>query len=332
MDTRVNYMGLELAHPIMIGASPLTMDAQSIQSTAAAGASAVVMKSLFEEQIQRDTAFLSSSLLAQENMHAEVYDYLQAQAGMRYGTRDYLETIRRAKASVEIPVIASLNCISTQNWREFAQEAEAAGADALELNIGIIFATAEPTGRQVEEQVLEIVSAARESVKLPLAVKLSSHFSSLKEMVDRIAAIGADSCVLFNRFWTPTIDIEQEDYSFPQGYSTSLELPLVLRGISILADRSASMSLCANTGIHSGADVIRTLLAGAAAVQVVSAPLQHGRTVIEQMLTDMTKWMSRRGYESISEFRGKLSQAHCPERELHSRIQYMEALGTELEQ
>ncbi len=331
MDTKVNYMGLELEHPVVVGASPLTMDAPSIQECAKAGAAAVVMKSLFEEQVRKDTAILSQSLLKEENMHTEVFDYLQAQVGMRYGTLDYLENIRQAKASVNIPIIASLNCVSTENWADMARELEAAGASALELNLGFVSSMKDANGRQVEERLEKIVRCAREAVSLPLAVKLPNHFTCLQEMLQRCAAAGADGLVLFNRFWTPEIDIEDESFSFPTGYSSPQELQPVLRDISLVAGRLRT-NICANTGVYSGADVVRALLAGADCVQMVSSPLQYGREKIAETHQELNGWMRKHGYEKISDFRGKLSQVNQPGMDLTSRELYMDWLGTKAEE
>lgn len=331
MNTSVKYMGLWLKNPVIIGAGPLTVDMESVKQCAEAGAGAVVLKSLFEEQISREAAGLSKTLFEQEAMHTEVYDYLQSRIDMQFGAREYLETIQKTKDSTEIPVIASLNCKTAEYWREFAAEIEAAGADALELNIGIMVADPQETAREIEEQVLTIVQTARETVDLPLAVKIGPNFSSLPEMIKTIAEKGVDGCVLFNRFWRPTIDIEREQITMDKPLSSHTELSPVLRAVSLLADKIPA-DICANTGIHSGADVVRALLAGAACVQSVSAPLKNGRTIISRMLSDVQSWMEHRGYSAIEDFRGNLSQARHPESELFGRTQYMKALGTNLDE
>ncbi len=326
MNIKVKYMGLELEHPIIIGAGPLTRNAEAVSRCAEAGASAVVLPSLFEEQISRETADLNDTLHHQEFMHAEVFEYLEARIDMRYGTRNYLETISQARNAVDIPVIASLNCVSTKYWSEFAQEIEAAGASALELNIGIMPGRRQTSGREVEEQVLAIVAAARAAVKMPLAVKIGPQFSSLPDMVARIAAAGANACVLFNRFWPPTINLQRESVEIGSTHSANAELGPVLRAVAQMADATTAQ-ICANTGIHSGQDVARTILAGAVCAQVVSAPLQNGLEVIGQMRRQLADWMKQHQYNNIEDFRGKLSQARNPEHNLFSRLQYMTALG-----
>ncbi len=327
MDTTTTYLGLKLENPIMVGAGPLTRNPAAVRRCADAGAGAVGLPSLFEERIARETATLSESFFSQEAMHTEVFGYLESHVEMQYGARDYLEMLRKSKQSVEIPVIASLNCVTSKYWQEFAREIEAAGADALELNIGIMPDQVEVDGRQVEAQALAILAAARAAVRLPLAVKIGANFSSLPATVAQMAAQGADACVLCNRFWTPAIDIEKQRIIVAKPGSANQELGPVLRLVSLLADRTKAQ-ICANTGIHSGADIVRTLLAGATAAQVVTAPLLQGLHRIGDMLDELKGWMQRSDYSAIEDFRGKLSQTRNPEQTLFSRTQYMGALAT----
>ncbi len=329
MDLSTSYLGLALDNPIIVGAGPLTMDANSIVKCEDAGAAAVVLKSLFEEQITSDTASLSEALISQENMHAEVYEYLEASVGMRYGTRKYLETIAEAKRKVNIPVIASINCISDKWWRDFAQEVEAAGADALELNIMLQPRRAIETAPEIEQRYFDIIAAARESVKLPVAVKLGLHFSSIPNMVLRLARHGADACVMFNRFWNPDIDVENEKIVIGERRSANTERAHALRWIALLSG-NINIQFAAATGIHSGTDVVRMLLAGADATQVVTAPLTQGRQCIAKMTDEIKTWMQSKGYEKIADFKGKMSQTRNPDSEIFQRTQYMKALGTNL--
>jgi dihydroorotate dehydrogenase (fumarate) len=328
MNLSTSYLGLQLRNPIVIGASPLTLDAESIVKCDQAGAGAVVIKSLFEEQINEDTATLSNMLMSQENMHAEVYEYLEASIGMRYGTRNYLDIVKRAKDQVEIPVIASINCIESEWWKDFAQEVVAAGADALELNIAIQAKNPLGMGDEIERQYLDVVGVAREAIDKPIAVKIGPHFSNIPSMVARLSGAGADACVLFNRFWCPDIDIEDEAVVLGETESAHSEMAMTLRWIAMLSGR-VRCQLAAATGIHTGEDVIRMLLAGADVAQVVTAPLTEGRECISEMLDTVGIWMERKGYTGIDDFKGKVSQARQPEsQELFTRTQYMDAMGT----
>ncbi len=325
VDLTTRYLGLELRNPLIVGACSLTMTADAIRRCAQAGAGAVVVKSLFEEQIRLDSVDLHDAVAGQSAWHAEVFEYMEADLGMRYGAREYLAIIREAHSSVDIPVIASINCVSEEWWGEFAQEVEAAGADALELNIALAPESLDVTGEDLESRYERIVTKAREQVSLPLAVKLGPWFTSLPETVLRLRRAGADGFVLFNRFYCPTIDPDALKVVAASPFSSPAELSLPLRWVSLLADRVAA-DFAGATGVHSGLDAVRLLLAGAHAVQVVSALYRDGVEHLQKMLDEITAWMERKKLGSLQEFRGRLSQARNPDQELFGRLQYIKGL------
>lgn len=330
MDTSSIFCGLSLGNPIVVGSSPLTFNPKGVKKCADAGAGAVVLKSLFEEQIRQQTADLSAWLSQETSFHAEVYEYLQAEVNMRYGTRDYLHTIRECKDTVGIPVFASINCVSDEWWIDFAQEVEAAGADGLELNIALMPKTLNETATDIEQRYSNIVSEARAAVSIPLAVKLGSAFTCLPETLRRLKTNGADGFVLFNRFYHPSIDVDRQEVVQGDRYSTSTELCETLRWIALLADRVPG-DFAATTGVHTGDDLVRVLLAGARAAQVVSTVHQNGVDQIKVLLDFLSNWMEEKGYKTIEDVRGRLSQARNPDTDLFTRQQYMEALGSKLE-
>lgn len=319
------YLGLALKNPLVVGASSLTMNAQGVRACAEAGAGAVVLKSLFEEQIRLDSAELDRSLESEENWHSEVFALMEASIGMRYGTREYLQVVRDCRAAADIPVIASINCVSTEWWEDFAGEVAAAGADALELNIAIMPRTLVTTGTEIEDRCVEIMKVARKAVRIPIAVKLGPYFTSVPQVVLRLREAGADGFVLFNRFYRPTVDIETMTLTAADPYSTSAELAPSLRWICLLAER-VSTDFAAATGVHTPEDVIRVVLAGANAVQVVSALYMRGVDHLRVLLEGMEQWMAGEGYGTVDEFRGLMCQARHPDSEMFSRCQYIKGL------
>jgi len=319
------YLGLELKNPLVVGASSLTLDADAVRKCAAAGAGAVVLKSLFEEQIRLDSAELERSLQQEGTWHSEVFEYMEADIGMRYGTREYLQVVRDCKAAVNIPVIASINCISSEWWQDFASEVAAAGADALELNVAIMPALLSATSEEIEEQCVGIVTTARQAADVPIAVKLSPYWTCLPELVLRLRKAGAAGFVLFNRLYRPTIDIEKMALTVDAPYSTSAELSVALRWICLLAGR-INAEFAVTTGVHTDEDVVRALLGGANVVQVVSALYQNGVEHLQKLLDGLAAWMDAKGYDSLGDFRGLMSQAQNPDNEMFGRCQYIKGL------
>ena len=325
VDLTTTYLGFELRNPLVVGACSLTLNGEAVRKCVDAGAGAVVLKSLFEEQIGRETSALDGALESQFQWHAEAFEYMEADIGMRYGTRDYLQVIRDCKAAVDVPVIASINCVSDQWWQDFVQETTAAGADALELNVAIMPSDAAVTAEEIEDTYVRIVTTASEAVDVPIAVKLGPYITNLPQLVTRLREAGARAFVLFNRFYRPTIDVENLRVVAGDRYSSPSELALPLRWISLLSGRMVA-DFAATTGVHSGADVVRLLLAGADCVQVVSVLYQHGLGALGEILDELAQWMERKGMESIADFKGRLSQAQNPDNELFGRLQYIKGV------
>lgn len=325
-DLSTTYLGLSLRNPLIAGASTLTGSLQGVCRCAEAGAGAVVLQSLFEEQLCQESEALGEALAAAGQSHAEAYQYLAAEIGLRTGPAEYLDLIRDARRQTGIPIIASINCIRTEWWREFAADVEAAGASAIELNAAILPTWFDMTGAEVETRYEGIVRAARAAVRIPLAVKLPETCSSLPDLLQRLRKAGANGFVLFNRFYMPTIDVEGLKVVSGSRFSTPEELSPALRWISLLAGQ-LDASLAASRGVHSGADIARCLLAGADAVQSVSALIKGRPAVIGTMLGDLTQWLDRHGFATLADVRGLLSQARSPDTELFSRFQYMKWLS-----
>ena len=340
------YMGLELKNPLVVSSCGLTKTVQGVQQAAEAGAGAIVLKSLFEEQINADLDELTQQ--SQHSGHTETYDYLQG-FGHSFGPREYLQLVSDAKAAVSVPVIASINCVTAERWTEYAAKLAAAGADGLELNIGFLPNNSAISGVVVEERYLKILSAVRNEVTLPVALKIGPYFSSLAHLAkqlgnDRMTGPpftvgwcgpgendkdvswkGADALVLFNRFYRFDIDVDKRRPSGGNPYSTSEELHVSLRWISLLAGRVAC-DLAATTGVHDGRDMIKQLLAGASVVQVCSTLYRNGLGQIGQILDQLEEWMQIHGFESTADFRGQLSQVRSDDPGDYERLQYIKAL------
>ena len=340
------YMGLELKNPLVVSSCGLTKTVQGIQQAAEAGAGAIILKSLFEEQINAELDELAQE--SQNSGHTETYDYLQG-FGRAFGPNEYLKLVSDAKAAVSVPIIASVNCVTAERWTEYAGKLAAAGADGLELNIGFLPNDSAISGVVVEERYLEILSAVRNEVTLPIALKIGPYFSSLGHLAKqlgndrmkgppftvgwcgpgesdkKVSWKGADALVLFNRFYRFDIDVDKRRLSGGNPYSTSEELHVSLRWISLLAGRVAC-DLAATTGVHDGHDMIKQLLAGATVVQVCSTLYRNGLSQIGLILDQLEEWMQRHGFESTADFRGQLSQVRSDDPGDYERLQYIKAL------
>jgi dihydroorotate dehydrogenase (fumarate) len=326
-DLSTTYIGLRLRNPVIAGASPLTGTVDGVCRCAEAGAGAVVLQSLFEEQLREQSDAIADALAAGGQAHAEAYDYLSADIGLRTGPAEYLELIRAARARAGVPIIASINCVRAEWWQEFAADVQAAGADALELNAAVLPTWFGMTGPEVDARYEEIVRAARAAVRVPLAIKLPETCSSLPDLLLRLRRAGADGFVLFNRFYMPTIDIEAMAVVPGPRFSTPEELSPTLRWISLLAGQVEGASFAAARGVHSGADVVRCILAGADAVQAVAAILRKTPAHIQTMLADVEQWLDRHRLAALDLVRGRLAQARNPDTDLFSRFQYMKWLA-----
>ncbi|MDH3309054.1 MAG: dihydroorotate dehydrogenase-like protein [Acidimicrobiia bacterium] len=326
MNLATNYLGLELANPIVPSSSPLTRDIESLQRLEAAGAAAVVLPSLFEEQIEHEAMAVHSALDYGSEISAEsIGGYFPEMDDYNTGAGDYLERLRMAKEVLSIPVIASLNGVSAGGWTLYARIIEDAGADALELNIYLIAADMGRTGPEVADEYLRLVERVREAVTIPLAVKVGPYFTSMAHMAQRLIESGADGLVLFNRFYQPDIDLDKLTVGPNLVLSTSEEMRLVLRWMAILHGR-VNASLAATTGVHTSEDVLKLILAGADITMMASALLKHGPDHIGAVLDGVSRWLEDRDYESLDQARGSLSQRSSPDPSAFERSNYMHAL------
>ena len=324
MDLTTTYLGLTLRNPIVPSASILSEKVENIVRMAEAGAAAVVMHSLFEEQITGEGEAFDHYLSYGEAISPEAQSYFP-DLGEFVGPDEYLEHIRRAKEQVDIPIIGSLNGISAGGWVEYARLIEEAGADALELNIYYIPTNPDLTSAELEETYLETVRAVKAQVSIPVAVKLSPFFTSLPNMAKRLADAGADGLVLFNRFYQPDLDIENLEVVPRLRLSTSDELLLPLRWIAILYGR-VNADLALTTGVHTHLDVLKGLMAGAKVTMMASALLRFGIGHISKVLEDLQAWMEEHEYESVAQMQGSLSQARVPNPAAFERANYMKTL------
>jgi dihydroorotate dehydrogenase (fumarate) len=316
------YMGLSLSNPLVVASSGLTNTFEGVLNCANGGAGAVVLKSLFEEQMQADTQDLEehSWILG----HPEAFEYVRGM-GMDLGPREYLKLIEESKKAVSIPIIASLNCISPKWWVSYARQIEAAGADGLELNISVMPSSPERTSKEIEELHLRIFEEVQGGVGLPIAVKLGPYFTSMARIAEEFSRRGAAALVLFNRFYQLDIDTAKLEITKGYRFSTPEEMNVTLRWIALLAGRT-SCDLAASTGIHDGAGAVKQLLAGARVVQLCSTLYINGMNRIGEMLKEIESWMEEHGYSSLDEIRGKLSQTESDRPELYERLQYIKAL------
>jgi dihydroorotate dehydrogenase (fumarate) len=325
MNLTTNYLGLLLKNPIVASSSPLSHTVDSIRRLEDAGAAAIVMYSLFEEQIGFDSYYIDYHLTQGIDSYAESISYFPDMQSYNVGPDEYLNLIRRAREAVDIPIIGSLNGTSVGGWTDYAALIEEAGADALELNIYYLPTNVEISGIEVERLYLEILSAVREVVTIPIAVKLSPFFSSTANMASRLADHGADGLVLFNRFYQPDFDLENLEVAPRLVLSNSDELRLPLRWVAILYGR-LSVDLAITSGIHTSHDVIKGLMAGAKVTMMASELLQNGVRRIGQVLNELVTWLNEHEYESVTQMIGAMSQKHCAEPAAFERANYMKML------
>jgi dihydroorotate dehydrogenase (fumarate) len=326
MDLKTTYLGLDLEHPVVASASPISRTLDGIRSLEDGGAAAIVLFSLFEEQIRHDAAAHEHLTGVGTESFGEALSYFPAVESFQVGPDAYLELIRRAREAVSIPVIASLNGTSPTGWTEHATLMEQAGASALELNIFHIPADLETTGGEVEARYEEVVRHVRQAVDLPLAVKLGPYFSATGQMAVRLAAAGADALVLFNRFYQPDFDLRALEVRPDLELSTPAEIRLPLLWIAVLRGR-IDVDLAATTGVESGGEVIKYLLAGADTVMTTSALLRHGPGHLRTLVRELVDWMAETGYESVSRLRGVLSQERVADPTAFERANYVRALA-----
>ncbi|HHY86364.1 MAG TPA: dihydroorotate dehydrogenase-like protein [Verrucomicrobia bacterium] len=327
MDLTTRYLGLRLRTPLVVAASPLSEEIDSIKRMEDAGASAVVLYSLFEEQVRQDRDELQERLEQGTFSSAEALTYFPEPAEFRLGPEEYLEHIAAAKQAVRMPIIASLNCSSTGTWVDYAKLVQQAGADAIELNIYFIPTDMNLSGAEVEQTYTDILKAVKAEVSIPVAVKLSPFFSNFANMAKRLDEAGADGLVLFNRFYQPDIDLETLEVRPNILLSTPMAMRVPLRWIAILFDRIRA-NLAATSGIHRASDVLKMLMAGADVTMLCSVLVRHGVQQIEVIERDLLEWMEVHEYVSVQQLRGSLSQKNSANPSEFERAQYMRALST----
>jgi dihydroorotate dehydrogenase (fumarate) len=325
-DLRTRYLGLELPSPLVASSSPLTGTLEGLGRLEAAGAGAVVLPSLFEEDLAEEAREVDA-LLATGATGAEARAGHPEQAGYGAGPAAYLSLVERAKARLSIPVIASLNGILRGGWVRNAARLEQAGADALELNVYYVSSSPAQSGSEVEWRYLDIVGAVRQAAGIPLAVKLSPYFSSVTNMAGQLVEAGVDGLVLFNRFYQPDLDVETLQVVPSLELSTSAELRLPVRWIAILY-RRLGVSLAASTGVHTAEDVLKVLLAGADVATMTSALLRNGPDHLSHVEALLRDWLDRHGHESVDRVRGRLSQRSVPDPAAFERANYLKVLAS----
>ena len=307
MDLSVNYMGLKLRNPLIVSSSRITSSVEDIKKCCDYGAGAIVLKSLFEEQFLAD----SGKLMDMDDKYfwyPEAVEFIN-QHSKEHGIKGYLKLIGDAKKQSDVPIIASVNCVTGSEWPKFSSQLVEAGADGIELNIFIVPKSEGINSKELEDLYLEIVHEVRKHVKVPIAVKIGPFFTNGFQMVKRLSDAGVNGIVVFNRFYRPDIDIDAEEITRPNYLSCPQEMGQPLRWVSLFAKR-VSCDIAGNTGIHDGNGMIKMLLAGAAAVQVCSTLYINGLGYIDTMVTDLKRWMSWKGYEKIDDFKGKLTKHH----------------------
>ncbi len=323
MDLTTKYLGLTLPHPIVPSAAqPLTKDLDSLKRLEDGGAAAVVIHSLFEEQIRTEASNLEHYLDHGTESYAEALSYFPAAEEYVLGPEEYLAHIQKARESLSIPVVGSLNGHSTGGWTEYASKIEQAGADALELNIYYLPTNPNLSGAEIEQVYLNVVTEVKGRVGIPVTVKLSPFFSSLANFAQKLEDAGADGISMFNRFYQPNIDIENLEVDPTLHLSTSAEILLPLRWLAILRPQ-LKMTLSATSGVHTAEDALKLIMAGADVTHVCAAILKGGAKVIGEIRDGMATWLTEHDYESLEQARGSMSQASCPEPTAFERANYM---------
>lgn len=325
IDLSTRYLGLTLRTPLVPSASPLSHEVSSIRRLEDAGAAAVVLYSLFEEQLRQETIELEYHLSEATESFAESLTFFPEPSEFRLGPDGYLELIRKAKQAVKIPVIASLNGTTVGGWTRYARDIQQAGADALECNIYYIPTDPNLSSAQVEQTYVEIVHSVKSAVTIPIAVKISPFFSNLAYMAQRLDAAGADGLVLFNRFYQPDVDLEELEIKPSVLLSTQQALRLPLTWIGILQGR-VKASLAASSGVHDVQDVLKLLMVGADVTMLCSSLLRNGINHIRSLEQGMKDWMEKHEYESVGQMQGSMSQRRCADPGAFERAQYMRAI------
>ncbi|HKQ63280.1 MAG TPA: dihydroorotate dehydrogenase-like protein [Candidatus Polarisedimenticolaceae bacterium] len=325
MDLRTRYLGLDLAHPLMPGASPLVDDMDNVRRLEDAGASCIVMHSLFEEQLVQEELAALHYVEPHEDSFAEALSYVPTTQRFQLGPDEYLSQIVRIKQAVKLPVIGSLNGTTLGGWLSYAALIEQAGADALELNVYELVSDPDQTAEAVEQRTLKMLQAVRGTLRIPIAVKLSPFYTGLPHFARRLREAGADGLVLFNRFYQPDLDTEALEVVPLLRLSDPGELNLRLRWLAILSGRLDSDLACSG-GVHGGIDAVKAIMTGAHAVQVVSALLRRGPQYLATLHAELKHWMEEHEYESVAQMRGSMNLLHCPRPGEFERANYIKLL------
>jgi len=326
MDLSTRYLGFTLPHPLMLGASPLVDDLDAVRRAEDAGAAAIVMHSLFEEQIthEHDAA---RQLGSHEDSFAEALYFSPHRREFALGPDQYLEQVRRLKDAVRVPVIASLNGVTNRGWLEYARLIDQAGADALELNVYRVTTSPDETAETVERQTLDMLRSVKSLAKIPVTVKLSPFYTALSNFAGRLVDAGADGLVLFNRFYQPDIDVEELEVDHHLELSSSSELLLRLRWLAILSAQ-VNVSLAVTGGVHSPLDAIKAVMAGADGVQLVSEILKNGPQRFGELRARIAEWLEAHGYHSLAQMQKSMNLARCPDPAVYERANYMRVLNS----
>jgi len=319
-NLETKYMGITLKNPIIIASSGLTNSVEKIKDLENAGAGAVVLKSIFEEQINNEVNHLINR--DPQNQYPEAEDYIWNYTRNNSITR-HLNLLSEAKKETEIPIIASINCMSASEWTVFAKDFENAGADALELNLFFVPTERHKTAEQIEQLYLNIVSEVKKNVKIPVSVKIGFYYTNLISMADKLVANGANALVLFNRFYEPDINIEKMELTASEVFSSPSDIRRSLRWIGLISSQLPKVEIAAATGIHNGEAVIKQLLAGAQVTQICSSVYINGSQIIPEMIADLTSFMKKWNFKKIEDFRGRLSYKNIPDPMLYERAQFM---------
>ncbi|MBI9061695.1 MAG: dihydroorotate dehydrogenase-like protein [Marinilabiliaceae bacterium] len=319
-NLETKYLGLNLKNPIVVSSSGLTNSVEKIGKLVEAGAGAVVLKSLFEEQINHEV----NNVIYK----GEGFDYPEALDYVKGYTRDnsvneYLKLIKETKAKYDIPVIASINCYSADEWVDFARQIEASGADALELNVFIVNTDKNSEAGDYEKIYYEVLNNVSQIISIPVSIKLGLYFSNLVSVVNKISVSGAKGVVMFNRFYEPDIDIDKLSLTSAEVFSSPADMRRTLRWVAIVSEKIQNIDISASTGVHNGEGVIKQLLAGATTVQVCSAIYKGGAKVVTEMVQKLESWMDDKGFKSVEEFRGSMNYGKIGDPHLYERAQFM---------
>ena len=318
INLETSYLGLKIKNPIIVSSSGLTNSIDKIKQIESAGAGALVLKSLFEEQINHE----AGDLVQQSQDYPEAEDYIRSYAKSN-SVEEYLSFLEAAVKEVNIPVIASINCISSKDWTGFARQIEEAGAAALELNIHIVTTNPDLSSEEYEKKYLDIVETVRELISIPLVVKIGSGFSNLPGFISKLYHRKINGVVLFNRFYQPDIDIDTLSFTTSGVFSSPEDIKNSLRWVGITSDLIKGIDISASTGVHDGKAAIKLLLAGAQSVQVCSILYKMGISYLGEIIDDVEKWMEEKGYSSIEDFRGKMSYSSVENPAIYERAQFM---------